>query len=313
MKFRLVLALASLVTTGCASTNEVVIAARPSLDAARSCLIFDGVTGEPVTWDEVLDRVGAAQAIVVGETHNDAMGHAMQAALVEDMVTRWPRTTLALEMLERHEQGSIDDYLDGLIDQSEFAEVTHSAGWAGAGSWEGWYQPIIDVIKVNAKNGADVVGANAPRRYVKLARKESYERLAEMTPPRRDWFDIPDQPSADGYDDRFFELMGYQAPEEGESDDEERTRLESVFRSQSVWDTTMARSMVRALDAGADKVVLLIGQFHSDFNGGAVQQFRYQRPDVPVLVISLQPMTETTLRDEDQDRAGLVIYTGGGA
>ena len=87
-------------------------------------------------------------------------------------------------------------------------------------------------------------------------------------------------------------------------------RLENGFRSQQLWDATMGASVVKALRSGSRPVILLIGQFHSDFNGGTVQQIRARASHARILVISMQREDSTMLRDEDRDRADIIIYTG---
>ena len=75
-------------------------------------------------------------------------------------------------MLERDEQMLVTDYVEDVIDLRTFMDLTHSASWSGAGSWRGWYHPMIDRAKDDRDAGARVVAANAPRRYVRLARTD---------------------------------------------------------------------------------------------------------------------------------------------
>ena len=72
----------------------------------------------------------------------------------------------------------------------------------------------------------------------------------------------------------------------------------------------MAASIVDARRAGAKKIIHLIGQFHSDFQGGTVAQLKARWPRVKLLVISMQREEGTSLREEDRGRADVVIYTG---
>jgi hypothetical protein len=159
----------------------------PSSDAARRLPMFSG-RGTALGWRDVMDAVAWADVIILGEQHDDAIGHAVQLAVVEDAVARWPQVVVTMEMLERDEQPLVEDYFDGIIDADEFARLTFSESWAGKGSWAEWYQPIIDAAKAR---GGRVVAANAPRRYVKLARREGYARLDGLPPDRRRWVARP--------------------------------------------------------------------------------------------------------------------------
>jgi uncharacterized iron-regulated protein len=306
---------------GCAATSKPASPLTPEQALAgrspRDLPMFDGRSGDRVTWDQVMDSVGGADIIIVGEQHDDAVGHAVELALTEDVLDRWPDAAVSMEMLERDEQSIVDDYLDGIIEADDLARLTFSTNWGATDSWGIWYQPLVDAAR---ETGSPVVAANAPRRYVSLARSEGYERLDALPPARRDLVDWPAELPEGAYRDRFWEVMSEVHPSEEEAMDEEAAAaaaeaaeafVEALFSAQLVWDTTMARSIVRAAEAGASKVVHFVGQFHCDFDGGTVQQIRAMRPEARIMVISLDSAAADTLVDDDRDRADVVVYTGG--
>jgi uncharacterized iron-regulated protein len=297
----------------------VFVTSDPNAQRARELRMFTAHDGRPVSWDDVMHAASWADVIVVGEQHDDAIGHAVQLALVEDVVSRWRPTALTMEMLERDDQPLIDDYTEGVIDAESFATLTQSKGWGGkTDSWAEWYQPIIDAAlgKTSKQGGMKVIGANAPRRYVRLARTNGYERLKALPKERRALIDLPQGEAPSQYWQRFQDVMN----EASESDDAKaqaghggemtQERLVNGFRSQRVWDATMGASIARAKKAGADKVVHLVGQFHCDFEGGTVHEVRQRLPKAKLLIISMQRAESTSLRDEDRNRADVVIYTG---
>jgi uncharacterized iron-regulated protein len=371
--------------------GPLAVADAPSAGDVRRLPMFTG-NGTALGWRDLMDAVAWADVVIIGEQHDDAIGHAVQLAVVEDTVARWPQAVLSMEMLERDEQPLVDDYFDGIIDADQLARLTFSENWAGEGSWAAWYQPIIDA----AKDGEGrVVAANAPRRYVKLARREGYARLGALPPDRRRWVAHPPTLPEGRYRKRFWEVMSPPEPPEGmpaemptempesmppdkadapdqphppahppaarhpmedaeardemtpadrepampprdeaavdkqdapedEADDEadasdERRMpfhpltdedIEAIFRSQLVWDATMAQSIARANDRGAHKVIHLVGQFHCDFEGGTVLELRRRLPGARILVISMQRAWPEALLEEDRGRADIVIYTG---
>lgn len=295
---------------GWRNSEGVVVPADPY--PPRGLAMFDGHEGRPLAWVDVMDAVRWADVIFLGEQHNDAVAHAVQLAIVEEAVELWPGTAVSLEMLERHEQHLVDEYLAGMIDQETFIEQTNSANWAGPGSWVVWYQPIIDAAKAH---GSPVVAANAPRQYVRLARTGGVEALEQLTPAQQALFEYvhPLPGAGDPYRDRFFSLMQPAAGSAGADahghamTDEQ---IEGIFRAQLVWDATMAGSIARALERGAPRVIHLVGQFHSDFHGANVTELRHRRRSARILTISFQPVNERELRAEDHERADIVIYTG---
>ena len=260
----------------------------------RACAIFDGESGEALTWSSFMDRVNRADAVMLGERHDDLMGHLVQQAVLQDAPVS---SGLALEMLERDEQPLLDDFRDGLIDQMTFRELTESTNWAGAESWETFYQPAIDVV---LDRGGPVVAANAPRRYVRHARTKG-EASLPTDQPRSLWFDLPSNVDDASYRKKFFDLMG-------ESTDP--TIGDQFFLAQRIWDASMAKSLADLRASGAQPAILLVGGFHVVEQGGTVLEYTYHRPSDELLIVSLVPEQKTILPQELLGTADIIILTG---
>lgn len=262
--------------------------------------MFEGETGRVATWADLFDGIAWADVVVLGEEHDDAVAHQFQLAVVEQMLASWPKTAVALEMLERDQQEELEAYLAGNLDREQLLEVVTSSE-ASARKFAEFYLPIVDAAGLQ---GAPVVAANAPRRYVRMARVSGWEELEELPPEERRYYDVPPRLDEGEYRQRIEELMKEhdQAPT--------RENVDAILRAQQVWDRTMATSVLRALGT-VDKVVLLVGRFHGDFAGGTIEQLHAKNAFVKVLYVSTIDLDERTLRPEDQDRADLVVYTGG--
>ena len=78
-------------------------------------------------WSDLMDRVEKADVVLLGELHDHAVGHAVQLAVIDDVLEKWPSSTVAFEMLERDEQILVDDYMDGNIDADTLASLTGSS------------------------------------------------------------------------------------------------------------------------------------------------------------------------------------------
>lgn len=330
-----------------ATEGDARIAASMAVDV-HDLAMFDGSNGAEVSWNDLLARIDAAEVIVIGEQHDDAVGHRVQHAILTDVFARAGSAAashaLSMEMLERDEQAIVDDYLGGFIDRDRFIEETASTRWraiaadylrgdiersafetritsVGWFDWDAFYQPSIDLAK---EANARVIAANAPwARYTSLiTHEDGYAKLDGLSPAQRDLVAWPEMVPAGSYRERFWQFMAGRGegeppaprpahqpadPHMGEFTDEQ---VLTGLMKQMVYDATMADSIARALDSGATRVIHLVGQFHSDFDGGTVIEIRRRAPAARVMTLSLVPEGGgTILREEDRGRADVVVYT----
>ncbi len=297
------------VAAGCTSVprgpthiSDVGVSVRTDLE------IIEPATNRHISWVEFLVKIDGVDIVLLGEQHDHAVGHAVQLAVVEDVMDAYPHSVLALEMLERDEQLRVDDYMEGFIDAKTFASITQSKNWGGSGGWEAWYQPIIDAAK---ERGGSVVAANAPRRYVRLARLDGYERIDELPKERRAFIDYPEELSSGRYRQRFWEFSSH-----GDGEDVVEVDINTIdpddpmlptFKSMQSWDATMAQSIVNANPSNSHKVILLVGQFHVEYDGGIVQELRNRMPGAKVLVVSIQRDIPEEDWQGDTDIADIMI------
>ena len=293
--------LATTTLGSCSGSQPLININDIQLNTKEGFVFIDCESGLRLEYSEVVNKIVNHDIVLLGEQHNHATGHALQKKLVSDVFRQFPKSILALEMLERDEQPLVEDLLDGLISENTFATLTHSANWAGKDTWENWYQPIINVVM---EGGGRVVAANAPRRYVKLARKDGYESLEQLPKNRRVLVNYPKNPSSGEYARLFWEIAGVH---KGVATKEEDKEVLSFFRGQQVWDATMAESIVRAQPTKTQKVILLTGQFHVEYDGGIVQELRVRKPEAKVIVITIHP-TEPTLLSTELKIADILVF-----
>jgi uncharacterized iron-regulated protein len=268
--------------------------------------VFAGSTGRSLSASDLQSGFAWADVIFIGETHDDAVGHAAQTAIAKMLAYPGSPWRLSMEMLERDDQAAADEFFAGRITKEEFIERTKSADWAGKGSWVKFYQPTIDAM---AANGPPLIAANSPRGYVRMGRKDGYQAMRALPAEERELFALPRKTSHGGYERRFIEwsTMSDEGSPHGAAT---LKQARSGLKSQLVWDATMADSIAMVMKRDGVKVMHLVGQFHSDFEGGTVQELRARMPGVKVLTVSLRPTDSKVLMGADWGRADIVIYTG---
>ncbi len=302
----------------CACTNAKRI--DPAVEIAQapnpeSLAAFDGNTRTPIGWEDVLNRVANANAVFVGETHDDASAHRVEHALVNAFLAAHPKAAVSLEMLERNEQDAVNLYLSNSSTLEVFLATTKSRDWAGENTWIPWYQPMIDSARIS---GAQIIASNAPRKYVSIALREGYEPLRALPADERLLFEVDENLTHDGDWLRLRELMVEMHKDRAEKELAEKGEtgplepsdqdVDCAHRSQRVWDRTMGMSAAKIF-AQKTSVIHIAGGFHLEQQLGTVAQFSRVCPDAKILVISLQPSASTEIVEKEIKGADIVIHT----
>lgn len=267
--------------------------------SADTFTIFDR-NGREAALDAVIDSIGANEVVFLGEQHDDAVGHAIQAEIFRRVVARFQASRtigLTLEMFERDVQGVLDEYLAGLITEAHFR--TSSRAWP---NYETDYKPLVELAKANR---LAVIAANAPRRYVNMVSRGGREALRPLTKDALRWLaPLPySEPSA-AYVAKFKALMGPSA--------EAQMGIDRILASQSLWDATMADSVYQFVrKAKKPLAVHLNGSFHTESRLGTVEHLLKYRPKTQAIVVTVRYENDfkTFLPEKHKDLGDYVILT----
>jgi uncharacterized iron-regulated protein len=227
-----------------------------------------------------------ADVILLGEVHTDSIGHRFKHRFFRDILRQTQGTALSLEFLQRTEQSRVDDYLAGRLSRSKFVQSLASKESGGPGGFLRWYQPLVDLAR-EAK--VPVIAANPPRELARLARVEGYQALKRLPESDQANFDLPvTRPDRAEYQ-RFAKQISQHSSAHGHKGADRKT-VNSFLRSQELWNSTMAASILRGLDKpGVNRMVHVVGGFHIDNYGGIVRELRARRPALRILTIQIEP------------------------
>jgi len=269
---------------------------------------FSGSTGQVYDWPQLLSVLEAADVIVFGESHTDARGHAIQTELIAIILQRWDKATLSLEEFDRSQQEALDAFQRGELTAADINSIGVFVMPAVRNNWVAWYLPKLEAASLA---GAPLLASNAPMKYSRMVRNVGCDDLPDLDVTEQSLFDCPAAAEDPAYKARFVEnltaAISRNKPAGLKPLEAEQT--DRMFRSQRVWDATMAGSIAQARAAGTEKVLHVVGNVHSDFNGGFIQELQYRDPDARLLVISLVPKRSSRLLGSDRGRADIVIYT----
>lgn len=281
---------------------------------------------------DILRALDEADAVLVGETHDDRVGHGVEAQLliraaermgvVGSDATETRPVVLAMEMFERDVQYILDEYLAGLITEDQFKKSSRP--------WDRYdtdYRPMLEFARAH---GIPVVAANAPRRYVNRVSRlgpSSLDTLSEMArtflPP------LPYPGPSEAYAARWNALMAEMSAPQPAKDSVSVARAPAMMPApappapsghgvgnalwaQALWDAAMGQAVASELDRRPGALVVhYVGSFHVAHDLGICERVRDYRPRTRILSIVLEPVADIAAwKDEDhKDLGDFVILT----
>ncbi|TVP55738.1 MAG: hypothetical protein EA351_09745 [Gemmatimonadales bacterium] len=240
-------------------------------------------SGSPVEWADLVRAAGDVEVVLLGEIHNDGVGHRARHALVAAGITADTSTAISLEMFETDVQEVLDEYLGGWISEEHFLRASRP--------WDNYasdYRPYVEMAR---EAGLPLLGANPPRRYVNRVSRLGTESLAELPPSARRWLPpLPYPGPSDAYRAEWESLMEGAGPH-GVSGPEGEAAAERMLEAQGLWDAGMAWTIVEAIRADAvDRIIHVAGAFHVANGTGIPELVQHYRPGTTMLLIIGYPV-----------------------
>jgi uncharacterized iron-regulated protein len=236
-----------------------------------------------------------ADAVLVGEQHDDPNTHRLELALLEALVRRGAQVTLSLEMFERDVQPQLNRYLSGEVPEKEF--LSQARPWP---RYATDYRPLIESARAGKLR---IVAANVPRRMASDVSKNGLAAVDANAADRAFAAKQLECPASGSYFDRFAKAMG-----------EHSGATANFYYAQCVKDETMGESIADAFAGTTGRVTILHfnGAFHSDFGEGTAQSARRRMPGRRIAVVSVLPVSDLDAvapAGEDLSRADYLLYT----
>ncbi|HEX8537536.1 MAG TPA: ChaN family lipoprotein [Cystobacter sp.] len=142
--------------------------------------IWDARTGQWLTPEALDAALGGARFVVLGETHDNADHHRLQAERVRALTASGRQPALAFEMLDAGQQPLLDETRQRSPGDPD--ALARAVDWEHSG-WPEWalYRPLF---AVGLERGLPLVGANLPRPEVRRLVKVGPGALAPETRAR---------------------------------------------------------------------------------------------------------------------------------
>lgn len=229
--------------------------------------------------DDLFDRLTVADAIYLGEVHSRGADRQAQLEILQQLHDRNPNLAIGMEMFPRSQQGAIDRYLAGELDETEFVtETRFNETWGFP--WVS-YAPLLRFAKTHS---IPVIALNAPIAAVREVAVGGFENISAEyradLPPIEEF-----RTDNAAYRERLREIYDSYHQGHGSSDG-----FENFFKAQILWDETMSDRVAQYLSTHPDtSVVVIAGQGHIVYGDGIPSRVARRIPDVEQVLLLFEP------------------------
>ena len=281
--------------------------------------------GRSRSFADILKAMDKTDALLVGETHDDVVGHGVETQILVRAAQRMGAVgetegetrpvILSLEMFERDVQYVLDEYLADLITEEQFKRSSRP--------WDRYdtdYRPMVEFARAH---GLPVVAANAPRRYVNRVSRLGPSALDALSPQAKAFLPpLPYPGPSEEYQAQWNALMaemmsamrkeGEGAPPEAAPAAPMSHGIGNALFAQALWDAAMGHGVTSALEAHPGALVVhYAGSFHVEKGTGIPERVADYRPGARILTVVMQPVADIDAwdKDEHRDLGDFVILT----
>lgn len=336
----------AVLAAGCASATPAPVGPEPAtLPPPPAPLPEEGVDyavyradGTAASLAEVLSELDAVEVLLLGEEHDDVIGHRVQLEVFRRLLaTVGGRGPMAgAEATRDPVSGARPDVVSGatpgrdgpppapvgepraihlslemferdvqvVLDEYLAGLITEEHFLSSSRPWNNYerdYRPLIELAK---HVEVPVVAANAPRRYVNRASRLGRASLEELSERARSWLPpLPYPEASEAYRAEWDALMG----------DAAMHMSGDPLDGQTLWDAAMGESIARTLeraDGSNPLVVHLAGGFHVENGTGIPETIPHYRPGTSMRTVAVRAVEDPTVFDVEMVGAGdFVILT----
>jgi len=224
--------------------------------------LWDVVGREFIDEAELLRRAAQAEALLLGETHDNSEHHRLQARILQARLAAGAKPALLMEQFDVDQQGAIDE--------------TRRSGKDIAPLMRGWTWPHYErLVALAVTANIPLQAANLPRAATRPIVREGYSTLPDGTMQRL---------ALESVWDAAREKFMARVIDESHCGKITAQLRDGLVRAQRLRDATLADSTLGKLDAG---VVFILGRGHARRDVGVPRYLEARRPGIRVLSIGL--------------------------
>lgn len=210
--------------------------------------IVEATTGKKLKLHELISKLSTKRVIYVAERHDNALDHAAQYSILRELFRTDRSLSIGLEMFQEPFQEALDEWTDGLLDESALRRATeYDSRWGHDFSF---YRPVVEFAR---SWSIPLIALNASQ---EVTRKVAQGGLAALSPEEGEGLvdlDLNDSEHRALFEDNF-DVEAHGGPESAHR----------FYQAQVVWDETMAANVAATLQdpESSNRMLVLAGRVH---------------------------------------------------
>jgi uncharacterized iron-regulated protein len=255
--------------------------------------VYNG-EGKKADYEDILKTSTRSDVIFFGELHDNPIAHWLELELTRSLfAARGKDLILAAEMFETDNQILIDEYLTGIIKETNFE--TEARLWK---NYSTDYKPLLNFSK---ENSLKFVASNIPRRYASVVSSGGFEALQKIPSEELKYIaplPIEYDPELGCYKD-MLSMGGAIGGQMGGKVNE------NLPKAQAIKDATMAKSIANNWQKG-QTIIHYNGSYHSDKHMGIIWYLNKYNPLIRITTISA--VLQDDIEKLSNENKGLADY-----
>jgi len=240
--------------------------------------------GNTTSFEDMVEEISAAQAIFIGEQHNEPTHHRTQLDVIRTLHKKGRHLAIGLEMFQKENQKSLDDWISGKIPEREFIPIFLE-------NWGFRWELYRNIFLYARENKIPLVGLNVPQEITRKVGKTGFLSLTDeerMKLPPGVTCELDQE-----YMDHLVRIFHYK----GSTD----KSFVYFCEAQVLWDQAMAWHLTEYIKNNPERtVIVLAGAIHTWKYGIPKQKQRYISGEQKVIVPDL-PVGPESMSVDDAD------------
>ena len=238
-----------------------------------------------ITIDQLNSNLASFDVILLGETHDNAQHHQLQARVIDALLEQKIYPIIAFEMLNQNQQESIQKFQNQKDqDTDNFAEIVN---WEKTG-WPEWslYRPVFAAA---IENNLTIIAANLNSKQIRKVIKQGAEVLSSeyQSLLKKYQYDATlkkqlKQDILSAHCDMLPEKM-----------------LDPMLLGQQTRDIAMTMAIQKGLTSTDDKVVLIAGSGHTRTDYGIPYYLHSENPAAKIVSIAFFEVSQDKFQAAD--------------